>query len=710
MSFDSASSPSITLTAWDNRAEDQTPGGWGFGWYPSDDYAAAVVKDPLPSGGASLTHVLRDWERFRASAFVCHIRGAAKRVTQQDTQPFARPYARRHWLFAHSGDLRPEYQQALPLDPDTALEPVGRTDSEHVFCWLLSQFWRISARRLVDVGWPELHAMLRDIDNLGTANILISDGQDIVAYRDLDVTRPSRPLYFVRRVPPYANTRLVNEAMMLSHEDPLDSNRTMVLIATEPLLAPNLSEQQQAQAPSQQAQAGAQASDPQAAPSQWADRWLELEPGHMLVARRGAITWCSQAAPESLVFVAPVAPSQTQSQSQAPAVQTPPAGPADAASAGATFPTSTGPQLAAGRQQPRAATADDHVYQSGLLSRALASRILTVRHETIYRYRTPVEHSINIFRLQPAHDMAQELIDYEFEMTPNRVMRSFEDVFGNRVKRIKIDQPYDELRVMVRARVRVYAPPPLSSPVRRWTIPLVWMPWQRQMMMPYLLPAELPETQLQELSEFAMSFAERQDYNLVDTLNDMNATIYRDFAYVPGSTSLATTPFEVYAQRRGVCQDFANLFICLARLLGVPARYRVGYIYTGGDYENKIQSEASHAWVELYLPWMGWRGFDPTNGCRAGLDHIRVAVGRNYRDATPTSGTIYKGGGGERLSVDVKVEAEDEPPANSANPNASFGSSPRADHDNAANNSGTMVQTSNDSPTSPNSGPQPGPA
>ena len=128
--------------------------------------------------------------------------------------------------------------------------------------------------------------------------------------------------------------------------------------------------------------------------------------------------------------------------------------------------------------------------------------------------------------------------------------------------------------------------------------------------------------------------------------------------HVPGSTTVETTPFQVYVQRRGVCQDFANVLICVARLLGVPARYRVGYIYTGGSYENKIQSEASHALVELFLPRVGWRGFDPTNGCLVHLDHVRVAAGRNYLDATPTSGTIYKGGGGESLAYSVRVETE----------------------------------------------------
>jgi transglutaminase-like putative cysteine protease len=69
-----------------------------------------------------------------------------------------------------------------------------------------------------------------------------------------------------------------------------------------------------------------------------------------------------------------------------------------------------------------------------------------------------------------------------------------------------------------------------------------------------------------------------------------------------------------------------------------------------------VQSEASHAWVELYVPWVGWHGFDPTNGIQVGSDHVLVACGRNYRDATPTSGTIYRGAGLETLTISVRVE------------------------------------------------------
>jgi transglutaminase-like putative cysteine protease len=181
------------------------------------------------------------------------------------------------------------------------------------------------------------------------------------------------------------------------------------------------------------------------------------------------------------------------------------------------------------------------------------------------------------------------------------------------------------------------------------------MPWQRQILQPFLLPPELPESELNELLDYAMSFVKRNDSDLLETLLDINNSIFREYAYRQGTTTVSTTPFEVYVNRYGVCQDFTNLFICLARLLGVPARYVCGYVYTGPKHANQRQSEASHAWVQVYLPEVGWKGFDPTNGILTQTDHVRVAVGRNYVDATPTSGTIYVGGGSETLFVDVSV-------------------------------------------------------
>ena len=263
-----------------------------------------------------------------------------------------------------------------------------------------------------------------------------------------------------------------------------------------------------------------------------------------------------------------------------------------------------------------------------------------------------------MLRLTPIQDRLQNVLSHQLSVSVPAGSRDYEDVFGNCVRRLTVESQFTEMVIEARSVVEVLDTDPLGfGPLKvSSSIPLVWMPWQRQVLDPYLLPPELPETELAELAEYAMSFVKRNDYDLLDTLLDINHSIYREYAYTQGATTVFTTPFEVYANRRGVCQDFTNLFICLARLLGVPARYTCGYIYTGPKHDNRAQSEASHAWVQVYLPEAGWKGFDPTNGILTQTGHIRVAVGRNYRDATPTGGTIYVGGGGEKLTVDVRVE------------------------------------------------------
>jgi len=290
------------------------------------------------------------------------------------------------------------------------------------------------------------------------------------------------------------------------------------------------------------------------------------------------------------------------------------------------------------------------------------SRTYAVSHRTTYKYSKSVERSTHLLRLAPIHDRLQNVLSHELTISVPTQGREYEDVFGNRVRRVAIETPFSEMVIESKSIVEVLDVDPLGfGPLRvKSTIPLVWMPWQRQVLDPYLLPPELPETELAELGEYAMSFVKRNEYDLLDTLLDINHTIYREYAYQQGSTNVLTSAFDVYVNRRGVCQDFTNLFNCLARLLGVPSRYVCGYVYTGPKEDNHAPviagGEASHAWVQVYLPQVGWKGFDPTNGILTQTDHIRVAVGRNYLDATPTSGTIFVGGGGETLAVRVTVE------------------------------------------------------
>ena len=286
-----------------------------------------------------------------------------------------------------------------------------------------------------------------------------------------------------------------------------------------------------------------------------------------------------------------------------------------------------------------------------------ATRTLSVSHETVYRYDAPVQHSSHVFRLRPVHDEQQAVLSHTLNVTPAGRSSPFEDLFGNRATHYQPDTPFTEMRIESRSVVRLWGAAALDAPAHTaLVLPLVWPASEQRVLQPFLNAPDLPSDQLRALADYGTSVAEQYDYDALATLTGLARTMHREFAYVPGVTTLRTTPFEVLRNQRGVCQDFANLFISLARLQRVPARYRVGYIFTGSDYANQRQGDQSHAWAECYLPWLGWRGFDPTNGKAVDTDHVRVACGRDYLDATPTSGTIAQGGGGERLQVHVEVQ------------------------------------------------------
>ncbi len=291
---------------------------------------------------------------------------------------------------------------------------------------------------------------------------------------------------------------------------------------------------------------------------------------------------------------------------------------------------------------------------------ATTPRRLKIRHTTTYQYDRAVTKSTHHIHLRPIHDWKQSVLSYSLAITPRPdggQVTEFEDVFGNFAGRFDVSTPYTEMVMRAECEVDVLDLDPFDfakSLTNRPRFPLVWMPWEMKMLQSYLTPEELPDTQLSEIYNYAMGFVNRNKGDLLETLFDINLTLFREYKYVPGSTTTATTPYDVMVTRRGVCQDFSNLFITMARLLNLPARYVCGYIYTGNTGEFRAQSDASHAWVQLYIPTVGWKGFDPTNGILPHLGHVRVGVGRHYRDTAPATGTIYSAAV-ESMTVDVEV-------------------------------------------------------
>ena len=301
----------------------------------------------------------------------------------------------------------------------------------------------------------------------------------------------------------------------------------------------------------------------------------------------------------------------------------------------------------------------------------ITTRRLNVHHSTVYRYDTPVPRSVHRGHLRPIHDRRQTVDLHKLKITTDTGgpvdVFEYEDAFGNAAFRFTVEQPYQELSVVAESTVILRQHDPFDLPVndQRPRLPLNWMPRERMALSHFLQSLELPDTQLQELFDYARSFAEANDNDLLETLFAINLELYRNYTYQPGSTSNDTTPYETFTSKSGVCQDFAGLFITLARLLRVPARYVCGYVYTGntgsqseGDDSSasRAPSDATHAWVQLYVAGVGWVGFDPTNGVLPNLDHVRVAFGRNWRDTAPLTGTLYGDGANETLEAAVAVE------------------------------------------------------
>ena len=619
LNFDAPSSPSIDINLSSNPVGSHSL-GWGLGWYPGNQSSAMVIKDPSARSTQVFTDSLTDWSNFRSNIFYCKIRGAESGYNQSETQPFARSFAGADWLFMHNGDLDKTELTKVYQGDSRLLEPIGTTDSELAFCNLLARMEQHGARSLSEVDPAEILSWFQRFDQFGSADMYLSDGRTICCFHG---SQSPKPLKYARLRPPNNLQNLSSGAVNIVVDNAQDTFRTALVVTS----------------------ADFDNGD-----------WTRMQPGQMIMANRGKVIWNSlsdepkwTAMPK--VMSGPDEPylSRALHPTRAPQAQL-------------VSPPQNG-QVQNGTMMQNFVTSPRTITQT-LGGGSLAYRMFDVTHATHYQYSEAVEHSTHLFRLMPTDDLVQTVLHSKLSLTAGAEKIQFEDVFGNQSIHCEIAEPYKALTVTATSRVRLFQTPPDDHGVtlRQTSIPLIWMPWQRQMMLPYLLPPELPESQLRELTNYAMSFVERNDFNLLRTIEDINTSIYNDFEYVSGSTTNSTTAFQVYANRRGVCQDFANLFICLARLLSLPARYRMGYIYTGANYENKIQSEASHAWAEVYLPYVGWRGFDPTNGCRASQDHVRVACGRNYIDATPTSGTIYKGGGYETLRVDVKmteIQAQD---------------------------------------------------
>ena len=285
-----------------------------------------------------------------------------------------------------------------------------------------------------------------------------------------------------------------------------------------------------------------------------------------------------------------------------------------------------------------------------------------IRHYTEYLYQDIASACYNRLCLSPANLPMQQCMNSEVMITPTPEEVNYrQDFFGNKLIFFSLNQEHKILRVNVNSVVDVEGRPNADQAFRST------MPWrdvapylQRNAktlhdVIQFILPsAHVPLSN--PVREFCASCFE-EDATLWSACQALMKKLHDTIEFKPGFTTVNTPVETVLQLKKGVCQDLAHLMISCIRNMGLPARYVSGYIETAPPpgKERLVGADASHAWVAVYFPEIGWVEFDPTNNLLPSHKHITVAYGRDYQDVVPIKGIVFSSGKQE-LQVRVDVE------------------------------------------------------
>jgi transglutaminase-like putative cysteine protease len=283
-----------------------------------------------------------------------------------------------------------------------------------------------------------------------------------------------------------------------------------------------------------------------------------------------------------------------------------------------------------------------------------------VRHNTTYAYGDTVSICYNELYLRPRNLPGQSLQQYDLQIRPAPATTAQRtDYYGNDVTFVVLQEPHRTLSITAQSTVEVTASAPstvIATPA--WEAVRAHLQHDRSasVMAAYQFVFDSPQVTVRPaIRRFAApSFTAGRP--LLDAVRDLTERIYRTFTYDPTATSISTPLHDVLRHRRGVCQDFAHLQIACLRSQGLAARYVSGYLVTQPPPgQPRLRgADASHAWLSVYCPDLGWVEVDPTNNVFPGSAHIRVAFGRDYSDVSPIKGVVL-GGGEHTLQVAVDV-------------------------------------------------------
>jgi transglutaminase-like putative cysteine protease len=260
---------------------------------------------------------------------------------------------------------------------------------------------------------------------------------------------------------------------------------------------------------------------------------------------------------------------------------------------------------------------------------------IKIRHETHYLLETAARRAMQYLRLTPRNDRNQRILSWA--ISGPEQLTEWIDGFGNVTHFAAEHTDHVDLKVVVEGEV--------ETKETNGVLPLDdGLPPGM-----FLRPRDLisPDEQIRA---FAATFEPvlKQEGEIV-FLHALMEGIRKEVAYESGHSTVQCTAIKAFERKKGVCQDFAHLFIACCHSLNVPARYVSGYITDGAG------EPASHAWAESYVSDLGWVSFDPSNGQCASESYVRLAVGYDYASCPPIIG-VRTGGQGEQMNVSVQVD------------------------------------------------------
>jgi transglutaminase-like putative cysteine protease len=269
---------------------------------------------------------------------------------------------------------------------------------------------------------------------------------------------------------------------------------------------------------------------------------------------------------------------------------------------------------------------------------------LRISHSTSYRYEPAATGVIQILRLTPGSHDGQYVAEWQIDVSTDSRLDMHEDAFGN-VTHVMTHGAIEDLTITVGGLIETHDTGGVLRGTDERFPPSLFL---RSTMMTTVNPA---------MEAFARALRAESEDDTLGFLHTLMTQVNEHMTFDEDPTNSGTSAVEAFALKRGVCQDYAHVFIACARSGGVPARFVSGHFLRS---DGTVNQAAGHAWAEAFVPGLGWVGFDPANCICITEAHARVAIGLDYLGAAPVRGTRY-GGGTETLTVSVKVDQAGRP-------------------------------------------------